>query len=783
MKHLIFIAISASLTVSTAKADRPSAAYIFPAGAQKGTSVKFRVGGYNLHDKAGFQIVGGGVHGPKQIVKAKKTIWFEGPVIPMPASQAKEDYPKDQIGILKIDSDARIGIRRWRLWTSQGATQSLPFVIGDLPEVVEDEIDGAPIPSRVDLPVTINGRIFPREDVDIWTFVAVKGKRYTLRVDATSLGSPLDSRLVVHDSNGRRIAENDDGDDNDSFLQFLAPHDGVYSVRIHDTAFQGMQHYIYRLTIDDRPHFRYVFPLGGKRGTALKLSAWNSADDRGIFQVAIPGDAETVCRLPLTSAAARVNPVQLETSNLNEVVEPENNSSTDPVTLNWPTVCNGRIRLPGEVDGWRIAARKGQVLNLEVRAAQLGSPLDSTLSIHDMSGKQLAIGEDEAKGQTDSRLTFTVPADGEYDLRVREAIAGRAGDHFAYRLYITTVSTPQPGFDLSLAGDSATIDRGGQVTLQVTAKRKGRFNDAIKLQVSGLPAKVTVKSGDQIAAKKAATKLILQAEKDAVVDVSRIQIIATAVLGKQPVKRTALCGPVTSGNSRLDHCLLAVAMPTPFKVVGAFETKYGNRGSTYIRHYSLKREGFKGPVEVKLSDLQARHLQGVRGQRIIVPPNKEEFDFRIQLPPWMAIGRTSRTCVMAVGVVKDEQGKQHRVSYTSTAQNDQIIVLVDSSQLSVNCETPSVQANPGGLRDVTIRIARGQGISKNVKLELIVPEHIQGVAADPVVTGKPIAKLRIRFTSGRLGPFNMPLVVRVTAKRKGLPYTSEAKLQVVLPQR
>ena len=46
----------------------------------------------------------------------------------------------------------------------------MKFVVGDLPEVIESEIDGQPIPERVSLPVTINGRIFPREDVDIWTF-------------------------------------------------------------------------------------------------------------------------------------------------------------------------------------------------------------------------------------------------------------------------------------------------------------------------------------------------------------------------------------------------------------------------------------------------------------------------------------------------------------------------------------------------------------------------------------------------------------------------------------
>ena len=40
------------------------------------------------------------------------------------------------------------------------------FIVGDLPEVVEDEVDGDQIPQQVTLPVTVNGRIFPRADVD-----------------------------------------------------------------------------------------------------------------------------------------------------------------------------------------------------------------------------------------------------------------------------------------------------------------------------------------------------------------------------------------------------------------------------------------------------------------------------------------------------------------------------------------------------------------------------------------------------------------------------------------
>src|SRR5262249_23414935 len=160
--------------------------------------------------------------------------WFEGPVLPLPESQQQEDYPKDMAGRIRIAADAPPGIRYWRLATSQGATSALKFMVGDLPEIIEQEIDGDSLPTEVQLPVTINGRIFPRENVDIWTFQARKGQTISCEVHAARLGSPLDSRLEILDPQGHSIAENDDTFGADSFVRFTAPADGKYQVKIHD---------------------------------------------------------------------------------------------------------------------------------------------------------------------------------------------------------------------------------------------------------------------------------------------------------------------------------------------------------------------------------------------------------------------------------------------------------------------------------------------------------------------------------------------------------------------
>jgi hypothetical protein len=61
-------------------------------------------------------------------------------------------------------------------------------------------------------------------------------------------------------------------------------------------------------------------------------------------------------------------------------------------------------------------------------------------------------------------------------------------------------------------------------------------------------------------------------------------------------------------------------------------------------------------------------LQGVTGPTVLVPPGATEFEYAVRLPPWMEMGRTSRACVMAVGVLH-KGGRAYTVGYSSEGQN------------------------------------------------------------------------------------------------------------------
>jgi hypothetical protein len=771
----IFLGLIALLSFGTGwlQANPPVASYLFPAGGQRGQTVEVRAGGLFLFQRCGFELLGPGVQASPQLERTD-TVWFEGPILPLPESQQAEDYPKDMAGRIQIAADAPLGYRYWRLWTSEGGTPALKFMVGDLPELVEQEIDGDPVPVPVQLPVTINGRIFPREDVDLWSFPARKGQAITCEVHAARLGTPLDARLEVLDAAGRRLAENDDGSGPDSFLRFTAPADGTYQVRIHDIQFKGGQAHVYRLTVTAGPHVDRTYPLGGRRGSETRFELGGQGLPDTSVAIPLPADAPQDFVHRVAVAGTLTNPFLLDLDDLPEHLEAEPNDEPDKVQpLALPAMLNGRIGAPGDVDCWAVTAVKGEAYELELRAARLGSPLLARLTVLDAAGKELA-RSDDAGG--DPLLRFTAPADGTYLLRVEERFRGRGSPAHAYRLRIAQPAGPD--FRLRLAADAVTLNRGGEVKLKVLAERTGGFAEAIQLAVEGLPDGVTVAS-TTIAAKQAALDLVLRAEAKAAIRAGHLTIRGSARVGDGMLTRTATL-PAPRGVPELDTVLLAVALPAPFKVVGEYSIRLVPRGTVYQRHYRIERGGYDGPLEIRLADRQARHLQGVTGPTLTVPAGATEFDYFLHLPPWMELGRTCRACVMASGVIRDADGSEHVVSFSSTGQNEQIVAVIEPGRLALEAERGSITAAPGQAASIPVRITRGKSLAGPVKLELIVPAHQRGISAVPVEipAGQDRAVLQVRFAADVAGPFNLPSILRATLLHNGTPVVAEVKLEI-----
>jgi hypothetical protein len=178
----------------------------------------------------------------------------------------------------------------------------LPLIFTDHPEVIEaepnDEREKAN-PLRTfrypDAGVAVNGRFNNRGDQDWFRFKLKKGEGVLLEIAAQRhLRSPVDTLVEVFDATGKKLAENDDGlvfmgqcehdfPSADSRLEFTAPADGEYFVRVTDQNGLSGKRAVYVLTVAPLvPGFRLhqwpdAVPVWGPGATAsfvVQVQRW-----------------------------------------------------------------------------------------------------------------------------------------------------------------------------------------------------------------------------------------------------------------------------------------------------------------------------------------------------------------------------------------------------------------------------------------------------------------------------------------------------------------------------
>jgi hypothetical protein len=625
------------------------------------------------------------------------------------------------------------------------------------------------VPDSVTLPVTINGRIFPREDVDVWAFPARRGQTVTAALLAGRFGSPLEAQLEILDAEGGRLAEGDPRPARaDAMVRFTAPADATYQVRVRDSRSLGGPAYVYRLTLTAEPFVDRAFPLGGRRGENVSFELTGaSLPDRPV-SVALPKDAPAGYEHRFEFGGKATNLVPLDLDDL-----PEFRELSTRATIDTPAVLNGRIAEPGEIDIWTVALKKNEPYEFELRARRLGSPLTGVLTLTDPAGKEVARADATSDNAVDPVLRFRPSADGVYRIAVADRFRSRGGPEFAYRLRAT--ANAEPDFRLTFAADTLTVSRGKQSKLRLNVERLGGFNDPVALTWEGLPEGVGVTPAT-VPAGQASVDLTVSALPPARIGAVPVTVRGTA--GK--LVRTSTV-PAVKGFPSRDSMLLAVAYPTPFRIESDYLMKWANRGTVYQRHYRVERGGFDGPIEIRLADRQARHLQGVTGPVLTLPPGTSDFDYPIQLPPWMETGRTCRVCVMATATVRDADGSEHDVSFSSTEQNHQIIVVVEPGRLGLEADRTSARVVPGGGVAIGLKVARGKGLIGPVKLELLTPDHWHGVSVEPVTVaaGQNSGTLTVRFAADARGPFTPPAVVRATLTEDGKPVVAEVPVEIV----
>lgn len=397
---------------------------------------------------------------------------------------------------VEVSREAPIGPHLLRLYNPEGASGPHIFLIKNLADAAEKEPnDSIQQAQPIDrLPATIGGRLEKSGDVDTFALQLEAGKWFVAKVDAYSLGSPIDAALHLLNEDGVRVGfAHDDGPRFDPVLAYKVTKSGTYFLEIAgfvnppaaDIRYAGSPATIYELALTQGPFIKHLFPPGIQKGKSAKLQplGWNLEE---MHPVSIDTGSTTNDHLfiDITTPESRIPIVVGEE---NEVIEAEpNNAATNYQKIAIPCILNGRIRPQGDQDRFQFNANKGDRIHFQLESASIGFSLEPVLRIEDGTGHQVA---PEDRNNTESKLDWTTPTNGLYTVAISD-LFHRGGDDFGYRLFI---GPTKPDFRASVSQDSVRLVSGETNDLKVTITRLHNYTNALSIVIQGLPAGVTTK--------------------------------------------------------------------------------------------------------------------------------------------------------------------------------------------------------------------------------------------------------------------------------------------------
>ena len=342
---------------------------------------------------------------------------------------------------LRVAADAPLGEHQLRVRTASGVSQLATVHVTALPIIDEAEdnnqLDQA---QAIELGTAVRG-VVKNEDVDYFRVEAKAGTRITAEIAAMRLGGAVfDPAVAILDAERFELAVSDDAVLllQDSLASVIAPADGSYYIRVREASYGGGDAARYVLQVGQFPRPTVPHPVGTRPGAATQLEL--RGDVAGPIQQEYTPSASSAGRVPVFACDERgtsPSPVWLWVSDLPQAIEPQTEDAEPLGELEPPSAIDGVIAAEGEVDRFMFRGRQGVALEIEAIARQVRSPIDAVISVHEAGGKWLAVNDDS--GRPDSKLRFTPPADGRYQLRVRDHLR-RGGATFVYRVELRPIA-------------------------------------------------------------------------------------------------------------------------------------------------------------------------------------------------------------------------------------------------------------------------------------------------------------------------------------------------------
>lgn len=516
MPAALAVVVALTLCVSSAMAQSvclpaPRLLTTMPMGGQVGTQFELTITGDSIDNAT--------------------ELVFSHPAITATQKRDAEGSTVPNSYLVAIADDCPVGVHEARVMTPWGLSSSRIFSVGNLQEVVQAEPSPSPEAAMAITIDSVCNAVMPVRAVNHYRFDAKQDQRVIVDCAAGGIDSKLNPVLIVADAEGRDLVVERRGD----LLEFVAPDDGRYLIKVHELTFKGGPDFYYRLA----------------------LREWNGE-----------GRPE---RLPSSRPVNTVSwpPPGLTAEAATSETEP-NDDSAQPIAF--PCDLAGVFFPAADVDVFEFDAKKGEVWWMEVASERLGLPTDPSILVQrvpaDAAAKPVDVAEltDIASpvkvssnhysydgppydaGSTDVLGKVEIPEDGRYRLQLLDLFGGtRSDERNRYRLI---VRRPQPDFALVgwglhmelRNGDRNALSKpialrpGATMALEIVVIRRDGFDGEIELAMEGLPEGVTAR-GLKIPAGGSRGMMLVTAAEHAPPGRANAQFYGRAKIGGETVTR------------------------------------------------------------------------------------------------------------------------------------------------------------------------------------------------------------------------------------------------------
>lgn len=578
------LALSAAST-AWAQVPQPKLTATQPCGAKAGTTVDVRITGGADLDQA------------DRLVFSHAGI-TAAPVVLPPDRLFPQGKPVPNLFKVTVAADVPPGIYDVRAAGYFGISNARRFEVGDGEEALEKEPNNDPAQAPELAPGTTLNGVSDGPNFDHVKFAAKKGQRLLIECTALQIDSKAQMVLTLLEPGGREIEREGATRYRDPSIDFTAPEDGTYLLRLNDLTFRGGDDYFYRLRLSTSPRLDYADPPVLRAGAENPVTLYGrnlpggtpaegvTLDGRPLEKLAVtiraPADpsapsTETLARPSDATADVYVyrlagsNPLRFAIGDEPLVAEAEpNNEIGKAQPLTPPVQVVGRFHPAGDRDGYLFEAKKGEQLWIEVTSQRLGLPTDPAIVLQSVTTNDkgemavkdiqetddqptpLALGGNLEKryrlSPEDPALLFSPPADGKYRVVVRDLYFSAEGDpRFLYRLVIRPA---RPDFRLicipvenypaenKLNPGACVLRRGGAERVRVLAYRREGFDGAIRVEAEGLPPGVTARPAT-LAAGDSSKEFVFHAAPDAAPFAGTIRLVGHAEIDGKAVARQA----------------------------------------------------------------------------------------------------------------------------------------------------------------------------------------------------------------------------------------------------